>query len=259
MGQIIVKNLSKKFRIGSGSEQSVLSYVISLFSGVEPKKNFWALKNISFTVNSGEVIGLIGKNGSGKTTLLKTMAGIYKSDKGEIETNAKILLLSGVGGLLKPRLNIINNVYLVGSILGLGQRDIKRNLNSIIEFAGLQKFRNTKIYQFSTGMRVRLSFSIIIHAMPYLKPDVLLLDELFSGGDEEFKNKSLKKIEELMKKGITIILASHRLENIKKYCNRVIWLDKGKIVKEGRPKKVIEDYIKFNKKLKNDKKKHKNK
>ncbi len=253
METIKVKNISKRFRIGSEGKQNTLLYAISVFSGVEHKKNFWALKNISFTANAGEGIGLIGRNGSGKTTLLRTIAGVYKPDKGTIETDAKILLLSGVGGLLKLRLDVVNNIYLVGSILGLGQRDIKRHVNAIIAFAGLQKFRSTKIYQFSTGMRIRLSFSIVIHAIPYLKPDILLLDELFSGGDKEFKETSLREIEALMKQGITIMLASHRLDNIDKYCDRTIWLDKGRIAKQGKSREVIESYLKFIKKLKKNK------
>lgn len=250
MKTIKVNNISKRFRIGSERKQNALAYVISVFSGVEPKKSFWALRNISFTAHAGEGIGLIGRNGSGKTTLLRTIAGIYRPDEGTIETNAKILLLSGVGGLLKPRLDVVNNIYFVGSILGLGQRDIKRHVNGIIAFAGLQKFKNTKIYQFSTGMRVRLSFSIVIHTIPHLKPDVLLLDELFLGGDEEFKDKGLKEIEALMKRGMTIMLASHGLESIEKYCDRALWLEKGKVMKVGKAQEVTAAYFKFIKKAK---------
>ncbi|TKJ17513.1 hypothetical protein CEE44_03180 [Candidatus Woesearchaeota archaeon B3_Woes] len=243
MEEIIIKNLSKKFRIGFKKEQSVLSYFISFFSGIEPKKEFWALKGISFSVNSRENIGIIGKNGSGKTVLLKTIMGIYNLDKGEIKTNGNIVILSGVG--LRSRLTLMDNIYLVSSILGLSQKDIKRKFNSIVEFAGLQDFVNTKIYQFSSGMRKRIAFSIIIHYIEHYKPDILLLDEIFAGGDEEFKNKSLKKLEELMGKGTTFILVGHNLKLIEKYCDRVIWLDKGKIIKDGKPKEVIEAYVKF--------------
>lgn len=258
MERISVKNLSKKFKIGYNKEQSALSYLISLFSGIEAKKEFWALKDISFKVKAGEKIGIIGKNGSGKTILLGTIMGIYKPDKGKIKINKNAVLLSDLATGLKARLSIRDNIYLIGSILGLSQKNIKKNFNSIIEFAGLQDFVNTKIYQLSSGMKQRLTFSITMYYINHSKPDTLLLDEVFGGGgDEEFKNKALKKIEEIIKGDTTIVLASHRMGIIKKYCNRVIWLHKGKIKKEGGPEKVTEVYLKFIRKLRNTKEQNK--
>lgn len=249
--KIIIKKLSKKFNIGYEKEQTVLSFFISLFSGVESKKEFWALRDVSFTVRKGENIGIIGRNGSGKSTLLSTIGGIYKQEHGEIIVNGKAIILSTLACGLKLRLAVSDNIRLVGSILGLGQKDIGRKFDSIVEFAGLQDFVNTKIYHLSEGMKQRLAFSINIHCINHSKPDILLVDEVFGGGaDQEFKDKIQEKIEGLIKSGITLVMATHKARIIEKYCDRAIWLHKGRVVKEGRPNEVVEAYIEFIRRLK---------
>jgi ABC-type polysaccharide/polyol phosphate transport system ATPase subunit len=235
---IIVKKVSKKFKIGFKKKQSALERFISLFSGKEPKKIIHALKDVSFEAGKGEIVGVIGENGSGKSTLLRTIAGIYKQDEGEIITNGKIISLINLGAGLQLRLTMKDNIFLVGSFFGLNKKEIKQKFNSIVEFTELENFINTKIYQFSEGMKSRLSFSIAVHCTP----DILLLDEVFEVGDEEFRKKSADKIKELVKKGATTLLVSHDLHMIEKYCNKVIWLEKGKVKKEGKTKEVVREY-----------------
>ena len=187
--RIIVENVSKKFQIGFKKNQSALERVIDLFSGKEPKKTIQALKDVSFTAEKGEIVGIIGENGSGKSTLLRLIAGIYRQDEGSIIANGKIISVISLVIGLHPRLTLKDNIFLVGSFFGLSQKEIKEKFNSIIEFAELENFVNTKIYQFSEGMKARLAFSIAIHCTP----DILLLDEVFEVGDENFRKKSAEK------------------------------------------------------------------
>ncbi len=195
--RIIVQNISKTFQIGFKKNQSALEKFISLFSGREPKKTIQALKDVSFEAKKGEIMGIIGENGSGKSTLLRTIAGIYRQDEGKIETNGKIISVINFRIGLQDRLTIKDNIFLVSSFFGLSQKEIEKRFNSIVEFAELDNFINTKIYQFSKGMKARLAFSIAIHCAP----DILLLDEIFEVGDENFRKKSAEKIKELIKRG----------------------------------------------------------
>lgn len=239
MERIIVENVSKKFQIGFKKHQSALARFVSLFSGKEPKKTLVALKEISFKVKEGEILGIIGKNGSGKSTLLRVIAGIYDAE-GKIITEGKIISLINLNIGMQSRLTMKDNIFLCCSLFGLSQKEIKQKFNSIVNFSELESFVDTKLYQFSNGMLERLAFAIAIHC----NPNILLLDEVFEVGDENFKKKSANKIKELTKKEVTVMLVSHDLKMIEKYCERVIWLDKGKVKKEGKTKEVIEKYEK---------------
>ena len=252
---VVVRNLSKRFKLGFKKKKNLLSTVLSFFSGIESKKDFWALKDVSFNADVGENIGIIGRNGSGKTTLLMAVAGIYQLDQGRAITNGRVMLLSGMSNGLRSRLTVRENIYLVGSILGLGQKDIQAKFKDIIEFAGLENFIETKVYQLSSGMKSRLAFSTTMHCLEHSRPDVLLLDEVFSGGggDEEFKNKGLERMEEFMKSGTTVILVSHSLETIRKYCDKVLWLEEGEIKKKGNSGKIVNEYLEFIRKRKREK------
>ncbi|MFC1504730.1 ABC transporter ATP-binding protein [Spirochaetota bacterium] len=241
MERIILKNVSKKFRIGFQKKQSILGRIINTISGRIPTKIILAIDNISFTAQSGDIIGLIGKNGSGKSTFLRLIAGIYLRNEGEISTHGKIISLINLSIGLKLRLTMKDNIYLIGSLLGLGYKDIKNRFDRIVEFAELDKYINTKISQLSSGMRERLVFSIAINA----NPDIILLDEVFEVGDEDFKKKSARKIRELAKNGATIFLVSHELWMIEKYCNRAVLMNNGKIVDQGDGKSIIREYIKL--------------
>lgn len=250
MERIILKNISKKFKIGHNKNRSALSKIISLVSGVEQKKEFWALKNISFTVKEGETLGVIGVNSSGKSTLLRTIAGIYKKDKGKVKTEGRAVYLAAYGQWLNPRLTMKDNVFLMGSILGLSQKDIKKRFKDIVEFSGLKDYTNTKIHQFSSGMITRLNFSVRVHCLSHQNPDIILLDEVIgSSGDINFHIKAMKKIEELIKGGASIVLVSHNMSIIRKYCKKVLWIDKGSIVKGGKADNIIKAYEKEGKNL----------
>ena len=241
MNRIIVKNVSKKFNIGFKKNQSALARAISLFSGREPKKEIWALKNVSFTARAGEIIGLIGPNGSGKSTLLRAIAGIYGVDSGEIKTKGKTVSLINLNIGFKPDLTMQDNIFLCCSLFGLSEKVIKERFDSIAALAELGDFTNTKLYQFSSGMGQRLAFSIAMHC----DPEILLLDEVFEVGDESFKEKSARYIKGLAEGGATVILVSHELDLIEKYCQRVLWVDSGIIKEEGLPKEdIIDMYIK---------------
>jgi ABC-type polysaccharide/polyol phosphate transport system ATPase subunit len=241
MRRVNVKNISKKFNIGYVKNQGFLARLLSFVWGKENKKEITVLSNISFSANSGEVVGIIGDNGSGKSTLLRVMAGIYGADSGEVEINGKVVSLINLGIGLKERLTMRENIFFTGSILGMGQKEIKDKFDAIVEFSELAEFLDTKIYQFSSGMIQRLLFSVAAHS----SPEVLFLDEVFEVGDEHFRRKSEKKMEELISQDVCTILVSHSLELVKKYCNRVIWLEKGKIIKEGDPTEITTLY--FNK------------
>jgi len=241
MGErIILKNIEKTFKIGFRKKRGFLGKCLIFFSGKESKKIIYALRNISFYVKSGEILGLIGKNGSGKSTLLRIIAGIYKQDKGKVKVNGKIISLINLRVGLKDRLSMRDNIFLVGSLFGLGQKSIRKKFDSIVRFSELESFVNTKLYQFSEGMKQRFAFSIAI----YSNPDILLLDEVFEVGDQEFRLKSAEKIRELAEKGVSVIFVSHELWMIEKYCDRVIWIRKGKVKKQGKARGIIKEYKK---------------
>ena len=243
MVKIIVRNLGKKFRIGVRG-RNIFSLFFSMFSGVELKKDFWALKNVSFDLNDNENLGIIGANGAGKSTLLYILAGIYQANSGMIKKNGRFFLLSSLSNGLKSRLSLKDNIFLVCSIMGLSKNQIKNKFSEIVEFAGLEDFIDTKIYQFSSGMKQRLAFSITMHCLECKNLDILFIDEIISGsGDLDFKKKANKKMEDLIKGDNSIILVSHNLGEIERLCDRVIWIDKGEIIMQGAPKKVIKSYI----------------
>jgi lipopolysaccharide transport system ATP-binding protein len=238
MEKILVKNVSKKFRIGIKNQGSVLHRIISVFSGKEFKREIDVLEDISFSVKSSEILGVIGDNGSGKSTLLRCIAKIYPHNKGKIVTSGKIISLINLNIGMQPKLILKDNVFLCCSFFGIPKKEIEKKFNSILEFSELQDYVNTKLYQFSNGMLQRLAFSIGINC----NPDILLLDEVFEVGDEKFKNKSVKKIRSLVKEGVSIILVSHNLQLIQKYCDGVILMKKGKILEKGKPKEIIAKY-----------------
>ena len=242
MIRIKAENISKKFKIGFKKKQSFLVRALALISGKESKTILKALDNISFSVKSGEILGIIGENGSGKSTLLRIIAGIYQQDYGRIGVNGKIISLVNLKAGLKERLTMRENIFLVGSLFGLEKKEIFKKFNSIIRYSDLENFVDTKVYQFSEGMKQRLAFSIAI----YSNLDILLLDEIFEVGDEDFKEKSANKIKEIVKKGGCVILVSHDLEIVKRNCDRIVWMEKGKIKKVEKSKEIVRKYKKAN-------------
>jgi ABC-type polysaccharide/polyol phosphate transport system ATPase subunit len=245
MKQAILQDISKSFNIGFKKDQSFLARLVSFFSGREPKKKICVLKNISFDLERGEIVGLIGSNGSGKSTLLRIIAGIYKQDGGSIEANGKVVSLINLYVGLRQRLTMRENIFLVGSLFGLDYKEIVSKMDSIAKFSGLEKFLDTKIYQFSSGMVQRLIFSIAIFA----NPDILLLDEVFEMGDEEFKEKSAEKVRELAQKGCCVVIVSHDMDTIENFCDKTIWLNKGEIQKMGKFSEVVQEYLEYEKSI----------
>lgn len=241
--RIKVNNVSKKFNLDFKRNDGALARVLYFLQKNKNRKELLAVNDISLSVKAGEVLGIIGKNGSGKSTLLKIIAGLYAPDKGSIELNGRSIYLSGFGQGMIPKLTMRENVFLTGSIMGLSQKDIKGKMEQIIGLSGLNDFLDVKVYQFSSGMVARLNFAVMINVLKHHNPEILLLDEVFgAGGDIEFQNKGTEKMKELLNSGTSVIFVSHTLDQIEKYCNRVLWLDKGVVVLEGNPKEIIEKY-----------------
>lgn len=241
--RISINNLYKSFKIGYKKDDGALAKILTLVSGKEPKKTLLVINDLSLEFWSGINLGIIGKNGSGKSTLLKLIAGIYKPDSGKINIQGNLIYIDGYGAGLKKKLSMRDNIYLVALLIGLTKEEINKKFNDIVSFSELENFLDTKVYQFSSGMLNRLSFSITIHCLEHKKPDILLLDEVFgSGGDLFFQKKATKKMEEFINSGTDIILVSHDLNIIKKYCHRSILLQKGKKIEEGETEKIIEKY-----------------
>jgi len=238
--RIIVQQLNKNFKIGFKRNQSALARLRDIFNRRFLKRNLHVLKDVSFNVFSGEILGIVGKNGCGKSTLLRILSGIYKDYEGNVKMNGKAIPIIGLGTGMQRRLTMGENIFVVGSLFGMSFREIKKKFNLIVSFSGLENYVDTKLFQFSSGMLQRLAFSIAVHS----NPDILLLDEVFEVGDLDFRKKSAEKIKELAKKGGSVILVSHELWMIEKYCKRAIWLDKGKINKIGKTNEVIKEYKK---------------
>jgi len=238
-----LNGVAKKFDLEFKKQSGALSRIISFTSSKRIQQDFLALKNITLNVYNGENVGIIGDNGSGKSTLLRVMAGIYQPDGGQVKTNGEVIYLDGFGKGLKPKLTVRENIFLMGAIHGLSSGEVAEKFNQIVDFANLRDYVNVNVHKLSSGMVARLNFSITIYCLSHKNPDVLLLDEAFSGGgDISFREKSLKKMEELIVGGTSVVLASHSLKHVLKYCDQAIWLDQGQIIKSGEAKEVVDAY-----------------
>ncbi|HCS78785.1 TPA: hypothetical protein DIV55_03500 [Patescibacteria group bacterium] len=201
---------------------------------------FWALKDIHFTARFGESLGLIGKNGAGKSTLLKILGGIIYPSVGKVKLECLPHALMDVGAGFHSDLTGRENIFLAGAIMGMKRTTIEKKVNEIIDFAEIGSFIDTQVKYYSSGMFVRLAFSVAVQS----DPKILLIDEAFSMGDQGFQEKSLAKMTQIIKEGQrTVVSASHNLELVKRLCTRVLWLDQGKVVKDGRPEDVISAYL----------------
>ncbi|MBT5758742.1 MAG: ATP-binding cassette domain-containing protein [Candidatus Marinimicrobia bacterium] len=259
---IKVENISKQYRIGLeeetkdtfvGAMGSILKSPfqnlkrINKLTSFNENKNesndiIWALKGISFEVKRGEVLGIIGANGAGKSTLLKILAQITHPTTGSVELNGKVASLLEVGTGFHPELTGRENIYLNGTILGMTKKEIDSKLVEIIDFSGVQKFIDTPVKRYSSGMRVRLAFSVAAH----LEPEILLIDEVLAVGDAEFQKKCLGKMEEIATQGRTIIYVSHNMASILSLCTKCIFINDGKIRYSGEPEFAISNYLQNN-------------
>jgi ABC-type polysaccharide/polyol phosphate transport system ATPase subunit len=235
---IKVTGLSKSFKIPHDNRYTLKERIFYLGKKMSYEK-FTILDNISFTINRGDFFGIIGRNGSGKSTLLKILAGIYTPDNGIIEINDEISPFLELGVGFSPELSGRDNIFLNGIILGLSHNEIKKKFDSIVEFSELDRFIDQKLKNYSSGMYVRLAFSIAIAA----NKEILLMDEVLAVGDYYFQQKCLNELNKLKEAGKTIVLVSHDVDAIKEHCNKAILLKRGKIAHAGDPESVVSDYM----------------
>jgi len=239
MSAIIVDNVSKRFRIPHEKKNTVFQNIIGLIKRQFDYEEFWALKDVSFEVNKGEALGIIGRNGSGKSTLLKILARVLYPDSGSVSLDGKIASFLELGVGFQPELTAQENVYIYSSVLGMRRKQVDRVYDDIFDFAELKKFENMKLKNFSSGMYLRLAFSTAIHATP----DTMLIDEVLAVGDEAFRKKCRDKMNQFKAEAKTIVFVSHDLNSVKELCQRSIFLHEGKIVTMGDTEKVISDYL----------------
>lgn len=251
MSVITAENISKKYIIDHKRSKNVNNLRDfftdawgNLFAKNKPanfqeKEEFWALKDINFTINQGDRVGIVGHNGAGKSTLLKILSRITEPSTGNISVKGRIASLLEVGTGFHPELTGRENIYLNGAILGMKQDEIKRSFDAIVDFAGVEKFLDTPVKRYSSGMYVRLGFSIAAH----LDPEILIVDEVLAVGDSEFQKKCLGKMRDVSESGRTLIFVSHNLTAIQSLCNRAFYFEKGRKVDEGDTTHIISSYL----------------
>jgi len=236
--KIIVDNVSKTFNVYLDRANTVKEKLLFLFTRNKKEKRE-VLKDINLKIKQGEVVALIGTNGSGKSTLLKLMTKIIYPNKGKITTKGKLTSLLELGAGFHPDFSGRENIYFNASIFGLTKKEIDDRLEDIIEFSELRKFIDNPVRTYSSGMYMRLAFSVAIN----VDADILLIDEILSVGDEHFQNKCFEKMEELKKQGKTMVFVTHSMQSVKKLCDRAIWLCEGKIKMDGDTDKVVDAYV----------------
>jgi len=236
---ISVKNVSKIFKIPHKKMDSLRSVFVNMGKGLRSYEEFSALEDVSFEVKKGEFFGIIGKNGSGKSTLLKILAGVYAQDKGEVEINGFISPFLELGIGFNPELSGRDNIYLNATVLGLTKKQIDEKFDDIVRFAELEKFIDTQLKNYSSGMSVRLAFSVSIHA----NRDILLMDEVLAVGDSNFQQKCIDVFEGYKNSNRTVVLVTHDIGAVRKYCDRAMLLHNGKILKVGEVNTVCDEYV----------------
>jgi lipopolysaccharide transport system ATP-binding protein len=257
---IVVENLSKIYRLGSEKQSRdtiagvISDWILSPINNYRRLRNLtkfedesqdkldstiWALKDVSFNVKQGEVLGVIGRNGAGKSTLLKILSRITHPTSGIVSLNGRVASLLEVGTGFHPELTGRDNVFLNGTILGMTKKEIEKKFDQIVEFSGVSKFIDTPVKFYSSGMRVRLAFSVAAH----LEPEILLIDEVLSVGDAAFQKRSLGKMEEVSRAGRTVLFVSHNMGAVRSLCSRAILIEEGIIKEEGPVDDVISAYL----------------
>lgn len=240
---INVKNVSMKFNLGIEKGFSIKQGFVDMFNKEKrhkKKEEFWALRDVNFQVKKGEVIGFIGSNGAGKSTLLKIVAGVMKPTKGRVDSYGNICPMIELGAGFDPQLTARENIYLNGAVMGYTKELIDSKFNEIVEFSELKDFLDVPVQNFSSGMVARLAFSIAT----IVEPEILIVDEILSVGDIAFQAKSERKMLSMINGGTTVLFVSHSIEQIKKMCDRVVWLEHGKMIKIG-GKEICDEYKKY--------------
>ena len=237
-----VENVSIKYITGDFKSIGLKEYVMRRLKGNYTVKEFWANQDITFSLEEGDMLGIIGTNGAGKSTLLKSISGIMRPSKGRIIRNGTIAALLELGSGFDGDLTVKENAYLRGAMLGYTRKFMNETYEQIIDFAELKEFEDRSFKQLSSGMKSRLAFSIA----SLVRPDILILDEVLSVGDGAFRKKSEAKMKEIIHGGATTILVSHSLEQVKSMCNKILWLHKGKQIIFGSDvQKICDDYQSF--------------
>jgi len=231
------EGVSKRFRLYHERNQSLKATVMR--RGRATFEDFWALRDVSFDVRPGTTFALVGQNGSGKSTMLKCLAKILRPDEGSVSVDGKVSALLELGAGFHPELSGRENVYLNGAILGLTKREIDRKFDDIVGFAGLDRFIDSPVKNYSSGMYVRLGFSVAIN----VDPDVLLIDEVLAVGDEEFQRKCLERVSDLRSAGKTIVVVTHSLTTVRSLCDEAIWIEEGEVREAGRADAVADAYL----------------
>lgn len=234
---IEIKDLYKNFTVYYDKANTLKERLIRLGKGKKEEREI--LKGINLEIKKGEVVGLIGVNGSGKSTLLKLMTKIIYPTKGKVETQGKLTSLLELGAGFHPDFSGRENIYFNASIFGLTRKEIDERLEQIIEFSELGYFIDNPVRTYSSGMYMRLAFSVAIN----VDAEILLIDEILSVGDEHFQEKCFNKIEELKQEGKTIVFVTHGMASVKRFCTRAVWLHKGEIKKDGKVNEVIQEYV----------------
>lgn len=234
-----VENVSIKFNMASERIESMKEYVIKRIKGAIKYDEFFALTDVSFSMNRGESVALVGLNGCGKSTLLKTIAGVLKPYKGRVVVNGSTAPLIELGAGFDMDLTAEENVYLNGALLGHSHEEMESYLNDIIDFSELGNFMGVPVKNFSSGMLARLGFSIATIG----KPDLLIVDETLAVGDFTFQKKCEERIGKMLENGTSLLFVSHDVEQVKKLCQRVIWIEKGRIIRDGNKEEVIKAYV----------------
>lgn len=242
---IEIHNLSKRYRLGSSQHGQMLRERLVEFmkhplgGAKTAPESIWALQDVSFNVEEGEVVGIIGRNGAGKSTLLKVLSKITYPTSGTVKVNGRVASLLEVGTGFHDELTGRENIYLNGSILGMRKREVDQRFDAIVAFSGVEQFLDTPIKRYSSGMRLRLGFSVAAH----LEPDVLIVDEVLAVGDAEFQKKCLATMEGLRRSGRTVLFVSHNLAAVENLCTRGIWIEAGKIRMDGAARDVLSGYM----------------
>ena len=238
---IEVDNVSMKFNLSREKVDSLKDYIFKTIKREIQYNEFWALKNVSFSVEKGDRVGILGLNGAGKSTLLKVISGVFKPTEGHVDKHGKMVPLLELGAGFDQQYTGKENIYLYGAMLGYTKKFIDSKYDEIVEFSELQKFMDVPVKNYSSGMKSRLGFSIAT----VVEPKILILDEVLSVGDAKFRKKSEKKIMSMFDSGVTVLFVSHSLEQVQRLCNKAMILEKGKLIAYGDIDPISEQYSKM--------------
>ncbi|MFM0212263.1 ABC transporter ATP-binding protein [Paraburkholderia sediminicola] len=241
MSRIEVANVSLRFRLYHDKTPSLKDYITHFFQPKSHAKftDFWALKDVSLTMERGDRVGIVGHNGAGKSTLLKTICRIYTAQSGNVKISGRVAPLIEIGAGFNPEFSGRDNIYFSGSILGYSKDELKRLEGEIIAFTELEEFIDTPVKYYSTGMYMKLAFAIATA----VHPEILILDEVFAGGDASFVQKAKSRMTEFIDNASIMVCVSHDMDLLRTLCNRVVWLDHGQVKADGNPDEIIAQYL----------------